>query len=364
MQAPPPSDAVETIARIGQMVLAGGVLTAQQGLELAGCSFQAPWELLYWADKVRRKHFGDTVRLCSIIAGKLGACSEDCKWCAQSLAHGRAVGGLKSQRKHPPRRVIEKPHIASKDKILSAARQATSADAACLGIVNSGRRPNQADLDAIRQAVAAIQADPPTCKLRVCASLGEITAEQARQLAGSGIFRYHHNLETSRRFFPFMVTTHSFDDRLRTITSARSAGMSVCCGGIFGLGETWEDRIDLAVTLRDQAKPDVAPMNFLHPIPGTPLENQTPLPPMEILSILAIFRLFLPATDIKVCGGRVFNLRDLQSLIFCAGASSCMVGNYLTTEGRQIDQDLKMISDLGLQVVSERFLGPEPSNCI
>lgn len=190
-------------------------------------------------------------------------------------------------------------------------------------------------------------------------SLGAISADQARQLAQAGIHRYHHNLETSRRFFPSMVTTHGYDERLETLAAARAVGMSLCSGGIFGIGETWADRVDLALLLRDQVRPDVVPLNFLHPIPGTPLEHARPMPPTEILAIIAVFRLLLPTADIKVAGGRCLNLRDLQSWIFHAGATSLMVGDYLTTPGRDAAADRQMVQDLGLKLV--RQLGPKAS---
>jgi biotin synthase len=334
-----------TLAQLAQLVLDSQSLTADQARRVADLAAAQPWEAVFWAHRVRRKHFGDQVRFCSIVPGRLGACPEDCKWCAQSLAwaagrQGRA-GGAK----------LAQPQVAPRRKILEAAAAAWKNQAACIGIVNSGRRPSPRDLAAVVEAAAAIRSDNPAG--HVCASLGALTDDQARQLAQAGVGRYHHNLETSRRFFSSMVTTHGYEERLATLAAARGAGMSVCCGGIFGVGETWADRVDLALTLRDQVRPDVVPLNFLHPIPGTPLEHAWPLPPTEALAIIAIYRLILPTADITVAGGRTVNLRDLQAWIFHAGATGMMIGDYLTTAGRDVAADLQMVQDLGLTVVRE-----------
>lgn len=339
----------QTFAPLGQAVLAGRPLTADQAHVLAELAAADPWEAITWAGRVRRQRFGNQVRFCSIVAGRLGACAEDCKWCAQSVAWS----GADRQGAGTP----AKPRVAPRQEILAAARAAWEAGSACIGIVNSGRRPSAADLTAVAEAAGGILADAG-CAGGVCASLGAISADQARQLAQAGVRRYHHNLETSRRFFPSTVTTHGYQERLDTLAAARSVGMSLCCGGIFGIGETWADRVELALVLRDQVRPEVVPLNFLHPIAGTPLEQAQPLPPMEILAIIAIYRLILPEADIKVAGGRQVNLRDLQSWIFEAGATSIMVGDYLTTSGRDVAEDRQMVADLGLTVVRDLARAP------
>ena len=291
---------------------------------------------------MRAASFGDTVRLCSIVAGRLGGCSEDCKWCAQSAAGAPAAAPAKR---------------AALAEILAAARRAAAQGASSFGIVNSGRRPTRRDIAEVVRACRRIR-DELGPDLRICASLGELTAEKAAQLADAGIGRYNHNLETSRRFYPAVVTTHGYADRLDALAAAREAGMRLCCGGIFGLGESWADRVDLALTLREEVRPDVVPLNFLHPIPGTPLQGARPPGPMEILTVIAVFRMLLPAVDLKVAGGREVNLRDMQSWMFYAGATSCVIGNYLTTRGRRPADDLQMIADLGLRIVKEL---PAPS---
>jgi len=329
---------IERIAAIGRLSLEGRRLSRPDVLTLARAAQDRPYELMYWAHKVRRRGFSNKVRLCSIVPGKLGACKEDCKWCAQSVHWASGMA--------PPART-------SADDIHEAARSAVANRAASMGIVNSGRRPSKRDLADVVQAVQTVKSDNE-CDVEICASLGELTDDQAVELAAAGVERYHHNLETSRRFFPRMVTTHGYDERIETLAAARRAGMRLCSGGLFGLGETWRDRADLAIAVRDEVGPDVVPLNFLHPIAGTPLADAEPLRPLEILGIIAMFRLVLPTADIKVAGGREHNLRDLQSWAFYAGATSCMVGNYLTTAGRDVATDLKMIEDLGLEIV-KRF---------
>jgi len=328
-----------TIQRLGREVLDGRTPSRGDLLQCAQLAAEQHYELLYWANQVRTKHFADTVRLCSIAAGRVGACSEDCKWCAQSAAFA-------------PGRT--EPELAAAGDLASAARDAAAKHAASFGIVNSGRRPTADEFQVVLDAAGQIRRKCGR-EIRICASLGELTAQQAADLAAAGVGRYNHNLETSRRMYGQMVTTHAYDDRLATARIAMQAGMGLCCGGIFGLGETWEDRIDLAVTLRDdlQPQPEVVPLNFLHPIPGTPLADNEPLKPTEILDIIAIYRLAMPQADIKVAGGREVNLRDMQSWMFYAGATSCLIGNYLTTPGRSAEEDLRMIRDLGLRIVDE-----------
>ena len=339
------SDATGPIAVLAGRVLAGDVLRRADLAGLVEVSADRPHDLLYWAHRVRAARFGDAVRLCSIVPGKLGACAEDCKWCAQSATAAPGV----TEPKRTPRR-----------EIVNAAVSAAANHAAGIGIVNSGRRPSDREFADVLTALNAVR-DDPQADIGLCASLGELTDRQARQLAAAGVTHYNHNIETSRRMYGRMVSTHSFDDRLATLDKARRAGIGLCCGGIFGLGETWDDRIDMAMTLRDRVRPTIVPMNFLNPIAGTPLENARPIEPMEILRIIAVFRLAMPTVDIKLAGGREVNLRDMQSWAFHAGATSTMVGNYLTTTGRSVAEDLRMLTDLGLTIVRDLPASP-PAN--
>ena len=327
----------DKIAQLAQCALAGERINRDQASILPEAAVREPYELMYWAHRVRLKFFSNAVRLCSIVPGKLGACKEDCKWCAQSIhSQGSKIS----------------PKRTSPAEIRSAASAAAANGSASIGIVNSGRQPTTRDLNDVIEAVRQARSDNAS-EIEFCASLGELTNEQAAQLAKAGITRYHHNLETSRRHFPNVVTSHSYNQRIETLAAARAAGMSTCCGGLFGIGENWEDRIDLALTIRDEVDPDETPLNFLQPIPGTPMEQTRPLEPMEILAIIAIFRLIMPTVNIKIAGGRQYNLRDLQSWAFYAGATGCIVGNYLTTTGREVNDDLQMFKDLGLTVVQK-----------
>jgi biotin synthase len=299
-----------------------------------------PWPLLAAADSVRRQFRGQTVYLCSIAPVKLGRCSEDCRWCAQSARWktGLAAHGLMTD-----------------DELLRSAEEAVANGARNFGLVSSGARLSDAEL-----AICCRQASEIRRRtgLEVCGSFGELPPEQARRLADAGFVRYHHNLETSERFFPSVCTTHSYADRLRTARAALDAGLQLCCGGLLGMGETDEDRVDLALTIRDLGAISV-PLNFLHAIPGTPLADRPPMSPLEILSVTAMFRLVMPDRIIKMAGGREKNLGQLQSLMFMAGADSCMVGSYLTTTGRPAEEDLALIRALGL--VPAPRSGSDPS---
>ena len=324
--------------------LGGDLLTRDEILRLVADSARDATGLIHWAGRIRTRRFGNAVRFCSIVAGKKGNCSEDCKWCAQSARYAPAKTRAAAVR-------------TDRETIRGAARTARNNNAASRGIVNPGCRPGPDDIAAVGDAAGCVGEEGRRGKngarLRICASLGELTGDQAAELAAAGVLHYNHNIETSRRMFPQMVTTHSYDDRLRTLSTARAAGLKLCCGGIFGIGENWDDRVDMALTLRDDVRPEVVPLNFLHPIAGTPLAGAGPLAPMDILRIIAIYRFVMPNVDIKIAGGRETNLRDLQSWIFHAGATSCLIGDYLTTAGRDASQDLQMVADLGLQIVHE-----------
>jgi biotin synthase len=321
--------------KIKEHVLAGNPLTRSDALFLVEMPQKGgAEEVLLLAGEVRRRRFGKQVRLCSIVPGKLGSCPNDCKWCAQS-----AISAPN----------LTKPHRTPLEEILQAAQDSAELGSASIGIVNSGNGPSKRDLDDVISA-SEIVYEKMGHKIGLCASLGELSEEQAEMLKESKITRYHHNLETSRRFFSTVVSSHTYESKLKTLQIAKRAGFKVCSGGLFGMGETWEDRIELAETLRKNIQPDIVPLNFLSPVPGTQLADLEPLPKMEILMVIAIYRLMLPDADIKVAGGREKNLGTMQNRIFDAGATSCMIGNYLTTAGQDPEDDLKMIRDLGLEV--------------
>ena len=231
------------------------------------------------------------------------------------------------------------------DRMAEAAASAKKNGAKRFCIVTSGRGiDTREDLENIARGVAQVR----RAGLSPCATLGTLSRDQLAFLKDAGLERYHHNIETSRDFFPQICRTHTFDERLNVLEQARSVGLSACSGGILGMGETMQDRIDMAFALRDLGA-DSVPLNFLMPIPGTPLENARPLEPLEALHVIALFRLILPEREIRICGGRGTALGQLHPLIFLAGADGFMIGNYLTTSGLDPAADLTMLRDLGLQ---------------
>jgi biotin synthase len=318
-----------TIAELAQHVLAGGKLSREQAELLTNVSGEALYDLFFWANKIRIKFVGHHVKFCSIVAAKVGNCSEDCSYCSQS--------------KHFDTHV--QPSMLSVDEMIAAADQAVDNGANSFGIVNSGKGPTDKELDWLESFYDRVVDEG---KIRPCATLGELTEDQAARLKGMGVLRVNHNLETSRRHFSNICTTHTYDDRVNTIRIAKEAGLSICSGGIFGMGEVWKDRLDMAFELRELGA-DVVPINFLNAIDGTPLHGkQDNLEPMEALHIIALYRFLLPDRELKIAGGRETVLRDMQSWIFFAGGSSFLIGNYLTTFGRTPDQDHQMLRDLGL----------------
>jgi biotin synthase len=227
-----------------------------------------------------------------------------------------------------------------------AAQSAKKNGAKRFCIVTSGRGiDNAEDLENIAQGIRRVR----DIGLSPCATLGTLTGEQLSFLKDAGLHRYHHNIETSRDFFPRICTTHTFDDRLEVLSLARLRGLSVCSGGIFGMGETMEDRLNMAFTLRE-IDVDSVPINFLMPVAGTPLERVRSITPLEALHAIALFRLILPEKEIRICGGRGTSLGRLHPLIFAAGADGFMIGNYLTRSGLDPEEDMAMLNDLGLKI--------------
>lgn len=308
-------------------------MNKQQALKLYKDSEKNPQALYKMADDLRRKHFGNKVELCSIVNAKSGNCRENCKFCAQS-SHYKGNAPV-----YP---------LVSSDKMIEAAKLAAKNKAHGFGIVTSGDCiDGTKELPQICDAIRKIKAQGV---INPDASLGRLTRDTARKLKEAGLVRYHHNLETSRGFFPNICTTHSYQDRVQTIRIAKEEGFEVCCGGLFGLGETVEQRIDFAFTLKE-LNVDSVPMNFLIPIPGTPFENNKQLMPDEILMTVSIFRIILPDKHIKVCAGREINLGQRQKEIFSCGANGMMIGGYLTQGGNLPENDLNMLTELGLEPV-------------
>lgn len=287
-------------------------------------------ELFSRASKKREQHCGNKVTACSIINARCGGCAEDCAFCAQSK---------NSTAK------IDYYALVSEDKIIKAAEKAVKDGAHHFGIVSSGRAVNVSkDMEVICRAVEHISKKLP---ISPCASLGISDKKSLRRLRDSGLARYHHNLETSESFFPKVCTTRTYKSQIDTVKDAKDAGLSICSGGIFGLGESRGQRIELLDAIRS-LNVDSVPLNFLVPIPGTRMEKMKELTPFECLKIIAVARLMMPDKTIRVCGGREYNLRDFQSWIFSAGADGLMVGGYLVTLGREVHADLQMIKDAGM----------------
>ena len=323
------------IRKFAEKVLEGRLLDLQEIQQLSEAGSECIHDMLYYANRIRQKHFGNKVRVCSIVPGRLGGCDQDCAFCAQSIRYDTTLD--------------KKAKTLTDRQILDAAREARDSGVPNFGIVYSGKSITERELQRLEVLAAQIR---DKYGLGVCASLGIVNARQAKRLADAGLTRYNHNLETSERHFKDIVTTHKYSDRIDTIKTVTDAGFSVCAGGIFGIGENTQDRIDMALELRSLGV-DTVPMNFLHPIEGTPMGQNVPLKPMEILGIIALYRFILPGTTLKVAGGRVLNLRDMQSWIFYAGCNSILTGNYLTTAGRSVAEDMQMLADLGLEPLRE-----------
>lgn len=322
---------MEILEKALEKGLRGEGLSTEEAREFTNTPDERIYEVLAVSERIRRRHKGNEVNLCAIVNAKSGLCKEDCSFCAQSVKYSTGVN--------------EYP-MADPDKLVASAKEAEAFGAREFSIVTSGTRiEKEKDLDALMQTLSSMK---ESVGMERCASLGIMKRETLKKLKDAGLESFHHNLETGRSFFPKVCTTHEYDEDVNAVRSAKELGFYVCSGGIFGLGEGWADRIELAATLKE-LDVDSIPINFLNPRPGTPLEGAQNLTPRECLKIIALFRLMMPRKDIVVCGGRAVNLRDQQVLIFAAGANGMMVGNYLTTPGREPKDDLKMIEDLGLK---------------
>jgi biotin synthase len=320
------------IAGLGQRVLDGGDISRSEALWLFNLEGSADiLDLLSWANRIREHYKGNKIHLCSIVNAKAGACSENCSFCAQSSFY---------QTGSP------KYGFVDPEPVQEAAEEAKQNGVTAIGLVAAWKGLNEGPmLDEVCERVRELKASGKT---RPDVSLGIIKSQRvADRLKEAGVECYGHNLESSRRFFPQTCTTHTYDDRIETIAYLKKAGIKICSGGIIGMGETREDRCDLAFSLKEIGA-NVVPINILNPIKGTPFENNTPLPVLEILKTIAGFRFVLPRKEIMIAGGRTVNLRDAQSMIFMAGASALMVGNYLTTLNQPVEKDLQMLKDLGL----------------
>ena len=322
------------LAQMGEAALKGHGVSREQALQLTHPDL--PLQALYtWTDRIRERFFGKSISFCVIANARSGACSEDCRFCAQSARH---------------RTSVEVYGLQEKDLLLQQAKALSSSGAETFGLVTSGPGVNSQELAIIGDTLSQVEA---SSGLRPCASLGKLTEADLARLKDKGLSRYHHNLETSREFFPNICTTHSWEERLANLRRAKAAGLEVCSGGLFGLGESWHDRIDLAITLRNEEVMSV-PLNFLNPVSGTPMADQPRLSPDEALRIICLYRFLLPKTTIRVCGGRPVVLGERQTEMFRAGANAIMTGDYLTTTGISPATDRRMVETLGLTVAGPR----------
>ncbi len=322
-----------TMKQIQLIELAERILTGETPPEgtlshIASLPDERAFDLFPGAGLIRTHFFGSGIQLCTISNAKSGRCSEDCAFCSQS-----AFASTDSP-VYP---------LLSKRELQAGAQAAQRQPINRFSWVTSGKRLPRQEVEALAEALADLNGN----RLGYCASLGTLGADDLAVLKSAGLTRYHHNLETSRSFYGRICTTHSYDERVATIRAAKSLGLSVCAGGIFGLGETDQQVLELAIEIK-ALDVDAVPINFLTPIQGTRLSSHKALTPLRCLKIISLFRYVLPDKDILICGGREHNLEALHPLVFQAGASGIMTGNYLTTSGRTLEKDLALLRALGL----------------
>lgn len=319
------------IREIGDKVLGRGSVSLKEILPLSEAKGPDIMDLAAVANRVRDEFNGNKIDLCSLLNAKSGRCSEDCAFCAQSSHY-------KTETPVYP--------LMNADQMVREAKEAQKGKTGRFCLISSGRQLNDKEFEVILNGLDRIRKETT---LDLDCSLGTLSEERAESLKRVGVTRYNHNLETAESHFSQICTTHSFQDRVRTIEVLKERGFSICCGGIIGLGESPQQRLELAFSLR-QLGIDCIPFNILNPRPGTPLEHSEPIPPLEIIKTIALFRLILPKGTLKIAGGREVNLRDLQPLALLAGANGLIVGNYLTTPGRKAEDDLTMLRDAGFEI--------------
>ncbi|MFW6415687.1 MAG: biotin synthase BioB [Thermodesulfobacteriota bacterium] len=323
---------IDTSSREHILPASSHPLAPEKAYELADWPQDKLFKLLNSANNTRKHYKQDKVFTCGILNAKSGKCSENCAFCAQS-GHNRAR--------------IENYPLMSKQEIVEHGLQYAEAGSSNFSIVISGLGPGQRELDIVCEAVQEIKS---RTNLATCASLGTLTPDMAQSLRQAGLTNYHHNLETAPSYFANICTTHAVDEDIQTLQTVQDSGLRICSGGIMGLGESWQQRVELALTLQE-LNVDSIPLNFLNPIPGTPLQDNPILGALDALKCIAVYRLINRDKDIVVCGGREVTLKDYQSWVFLAGANGLMIGNYLTTQGRSIEADLEMIREFGLNLI-------------
>ncbi|MDK8182702.1 biotin synthase BioB [Paenibacillus sp. UMB4589-SE434] len=315
---------------LAKKAIAGDILTKEEALSVIRAEDRELLAIMAAAYQVRHHYYGNKVKLNLIINAKSGLCPEDCGYCSQSRISEAPVT------KYP---------LLEKEVLVDGARKAMDMQVGTYCIVASGRGPTPREVD---QVVAAVEEIKSTMPMKICACLGILTDEQAERLKAAGVDRYNHNLNTSEDHYSHITSTHTYNDRIDTVEIAKQAGMSPCSGVIIGMGETDEQLVQVAFALRE-LDADSIPVNFLNPIPGTPLANLSNLSPRRCLKVLALFRFVCPSKEIRASGGREVNLRSMQVMALYA-ANSVFVGDYLTTEGQEALADYGMIEDLGFEI--------------
>lgn len=312
---------------LAERSLAGELLTREEALAVLRAPDEVLLDQLAAAYRVRRHYWGNRVRLHFLLNAQSGLCPEDCHYCSQSKISTAQ---------------IEKYPLLAKEEILNAAERAKKLKAGTFCMVISGRSPTESVFTKVLDAVREVKAKHD---LKICACLGLLSEEQTHRLAEAGVDRVNHNLNSSEDYHSRITTTHTFNDRVATVKHVKEAGITTCSGGIFGMGESDDDVINLALSLRELEVTSV-PVNFLIPIPGVPFENLRELDPRRCLRVLCLFRFLLPSQEIRIAGGREVHLRSLQPLGLYA-ANSIFIGDYLTTPGQAPPKDLEMIRDAG-----------------
>ena len=309
-------------------ILRGKWIGREEALRLAEEPLE---ELRQAADEIRRKVCGSGFDLCTIVNAKCGRCSEDCRYCAQS-AHYRTA----CEESYP---------LLSTQELLEDARRNAQQGVLRYSIVTSGRRLSEEEVEQACESIRRIRAEVP---IEVCVSFGLLDEVQFRKIKAAGASRVHCNLESSARYFPSVCTTHTYEEKIRTLQAAKRAGLSICSGGILGLGETMEDRIDMVLTARELGVKSI-PVNLLNPIPGTPYENRVPLDNEAACRCVALFRFLIPDASIRLAGGRGL-LGDKGEACFLSGANAAISGDMLTTAGITVETDRELLKELGYEV--------------
>lgn len=326
---------------LANRILEGHRLTHEEGLAVLQAPDAELLEILAAAYRIRRRHFRNTVQLYFLINAKSGLCPEDCSYCSQSKVSQAP---------------IPKYNILQRDELFAGARSAVERGAKTYCMVISARGPNEREMQAVERLVPEIKSQ---FNLRICASLGLLSPEQADRLKACGVDRINHNLNTSPDYYAQICSTHTYQDRLATLRAVRDAGLELCSGGIIGLGESDEDVVSMAIELRELGVESI-PLNFLNSIPGTPLQDVRRLNPRYCLKALAVFRFANPDRELRIAGGRELHLGSLQPLGLYA-ANSIFVGDYLTTQGQAPEADYRMIEELGFVVTAKALEQTPPA---